>query len=464
MNVFDKNLLFEMSYALMRRFAFVEVTCPSDEAYHELLEGPGDIVRELLPLRRFRDLGPAVYLDAAKFAVRRAEDQPSREPPALRGLLRLLPAAVRGHRRRAGRARCTTRWPSCSTTPSAPRPAAPSARSSAPRSRSEPRCTASSRAAASPSLLDWLARPYDPERVTAALLGLPTARRPGSSSAPCSPPATRPRTCSTPCPRSCGRWPSPPPTGRSAASARSAGRCCGARRCRPARRRPAIPGCSCAPPPPRPTTPTRTACSKAALAAVHRAGRNAEHGMDGYTDDVVKRARHNGQHAGRLLEHQTLAQVPVVRPTGRALRRTRAGSRRHTYRPALALLRRAGEPMRADHLSAFADERTAGPARPAGGHAAAPRGRHRQPPRCSAATTAAWPPARSRTTTPAAAATRTTSTASPSATCCSTSPTRCTATPTRPGRASQARAGGRRAVLAVGAERRRSSRRRSALG
>jgi len=78
MNVFDKNLLFEMSYALMRRFAFVEVTCPSDEAYNELLEGPGDIVKELLPLRQYRDLGPAVYLDAAKFAVRRAEDQPSR--------------------------------------------------------------------------------------------------------------------------------------------------------------------------------------------------------------------------------------------------------------------------------------------------------------------------------------------------------------------------------------------------
>ena len=78
MNVFDKNLLFEMSYALMRRFAFVEVTCPSDDAYNALLEGPGDIVRELLPLRRFRDLGPAVYLDAAKFAVRRMEDQPTR--------------------------------------------------------------------------------------------------------------------------------------------------------------------------------------------------------------------------------------------------------------------------------------------------------------------------------------------------------------------------------------------------
>jgi hypothetical protein len=97
---------------------------------------------------------------------------------------------------------------------------------------------------------------------------------------------------------------------------------------------------------------------KAALAAVNRAGRQADHGMDSYTDDVVKRARHNGQHAGRLLEHQTLAQVPVGRPNGRMLRRTRAGSRRHTYRPALALLRRASEPMRAEHFSAYADDRT----------------------------------------------------------------------------------------------------------
>jgi hypothetical protein len=98
---------------------------------------------------------------------------------------------------------------------------------------------------------------------------------------------------------------------------------------------------------------------KAALAAVHRAGRNAEHGTDGYTDEVIRRARHNGQHAARLLEHQTLTQVPVVRPSGRALRRTRAGSRRHTYHPALAMLRRAGEPVEADHLRAFADPRTA---------------------------------------------------------------------------------------------------------
>ena len=74
MNVFDKNLLFEMSYALMRRFAFVEVTSPADDVFQRLLDGPGAVVRRLLPLRSYRDLGPAVYLDAAKFAARRAAD------------------------------------------------------------------------------------------------------------------------------------------------------------------------------------------------------------------------------------------------------------------------------------------------------------------------------------------------------------------------------------------------------
>src|SRR3954452_18822074 len=50
MNVFDKNLLFEMSYALMRRFAFIEVMSPSEDVFSKLLEGPGEIVRRLLPL------------------------------------------------------------------------------------------------------------------------------------------------------------------------------------------------------------------------------------------------------------------------------------------------------------------------------------------------------------------------------------------------------------------------------
>jgi energy-coupling factor transporter ATP-binding protein EcfA2 len=77
MNVFDKNLLFEMSYALMRRFAFVEVTSPDEDAFRKLLDGPGEVVTQLLGLRTLRDLGPAVYLDAARFAARRAMDGPT---------------------------------------------------------------------------------------------------------------------------------------------------------------------------------------------------------------------------------------------------------------------------------------------------------------------------------------------------------------------------------------------------
>jgi MoxR-like ATPase len=73
-NVFDKNLLFEMSYALMRRFAFIEVSSPDESAYRTLLEGPGEQVGELLVLRKLRDLGPAVYLDAARYLARRRED------------------------------------------------------------------------------------------------------------------------------------------------------------------------------------------------------------------------------------------------------------------------------------------------------------------------------------------------------------------------------------------------------
>ena len=34
----------------------------------------GGIVTQLLPLRNFSDLGPAVYLDAARYAARRRQD------------------------------------------------------------------------------------------------------------------------------------------------------------------------------------------------------------------------------------------------------------------------------------------------------------------------------------------------------------------------------------------------------
>jgi hypothetical protein len=78
MNVFDKNLLFDMSYALMRRFAFIEVGTPGDEVYEKLLQGPGEVVSTLLPLRQFTDLGPAVFIDASRYAARRAKDGPTR--------------------------------------------------------------------------------------------------------------------------------------------------------------------------------------------------------------------------------------------------------------------------------------------------------------------------------------------------------------------------------------------------
>jgi hypothetical protein len=75
MNVFDRDLLFRLSYALMRRFAFIEVEAPPDEAIRKLVAGPGQLVASLLPVREFVDLGPALYVDGARFAARRLQDE-----------------------------------------------------------------------------------------------------------------------------------------------------------------------------------------------------------------------------------------------------------------------------------------------------------------------------------------------------------------------------------------------------
>ncbi len=74
MNVFDRELLFRLSYALMRRFAFIEVESPDDDVIRSLVAGPGELIGELLPVRRLVELGPALYVDAAKFAARRLAD------------------------------------------------------------------------------------------------------------------------------------------------------------------------------------------------------------------------------------------------------------------------------------------------------------------------------------------------------------------------------------------------------
>ena len=74
MNVFDRDALFRLSYALMRRFAFVEVEAPSDEVIRSLIDPRGDVVARLLPLRQLKSLGPALFIDSARFAARRLED------------------------------------------------------------------------------------------------------------------------------------------------------------------------------------------------------------------------------------------------------------------------------------------------------------------------------------------------------------------------------------------------------
>lgn len=73
MNVLDRHLLFELSYALMRRFTFIEVASPDRAAYERLLAGHPLMLR-LLPLLDHRDLGPAVFMDAARYAARRGRD------------------------------------------------------------------------------------------------------------------------------------------------------------------------------------------------------------------------------------------------------------------------------------------------------------------------------------------------------------------------------------------------------
>ncbi len=96
----------------------------------------------------------------------------------------------------------------------------------------------------------------------------------------------------------------------------------------------------------------------AALELLRQAGREIEHAGASYDDEMLRRARHNAGLALRYLEHRTLASVPRGRPDGRAMRRTRAGTRRNTYRPAVAMLERAVEPLGLDELEGLCDSRT----------------------------------------------------------------------------------------------------------
>jgi MoxR-like ATPase len=74
MNVFDKSLLFQMSFALMRRFAFIEIPSPSKHHFTKLIAAAADgddkavhLATRMLDVRKIKDLGPALFTDLARF-------------------------------------------------------------------------------------------------------------------------------------------------------------------------------------------------------------------------------------------------------------------------------------------------------------------------------------------------------------------------------------------------------------
>jgi MoxR-like ATPase len=90
MNVFDKSLLFEMSFALMRRFAFIEVPSPSDDVFVELIATRADgdaaaseLTGRLLDLRTRKDVGPAIFMDIASFVRERRRMGPASDQQLL---------------------------------------------------------------------------------------------------------------------------------------------------------------------------------------------------------------------------------------------------------------------------------------------------------------------------------------------------------------------------------------------
>ncbi len=75
-------------------------------------------------------------------------------------------------------------------------------------------------------------------------------------------------------------------------------------------------------------------------------------------DLLLDETRRAGAEAARWLDHPSLAGIPRQRAGPRAIRRTRSGKHRRTYEPALAMLARASEPLSADEVAAWRDQRT----------------------------------------------------------------------------------------------------------
>ncbi len=83
MNTFDKNSLFSLSYAFMRRFGFVHINNPSDSQLHNIIDGrvqdghlnvvDADKIKRLLK-NAPRKLGAAILIDILNYIQERASE------------------------------------------------------------------------------------------------------------------------------------------------------------------------------------------------------------------------------------------------------------------------------------------------------------------------------------------------------------------------------------------------------
>jgi MoxR-like ATPase len=85
MNVYDKDYLFDMSYAFLRRFSLIELELPSTNVYEKLIkekgkeceleEGDVDLIIQLIDIKHIRKIGPAIYLDMVKYMAQRKDNE-----------------------------------------------------------------------------------------------------------------------------------------------------------------------------------------------------------------------------------------------------------------------------------------------------------------------------------------------------------------------------------------------------
>jgi len=83
MNVYDKDYLFNMSYAFLRRFSLIEIELPDKEVYENLIlekskefeleEGDVNLIIQLTDINHIRKIGPAIYLDMVKYVAYRKD-------------------------------------------------------------------------------------------------------------------------------------------------------------------------------------------------------------------------------------------------------------------------------------------------------------------------------------------------------------------------------------------------------